>query len=140
MVWIANRAATAARRTPSAVHVLAGAVPSVGCALSSGGQPGQRGRYGGSQLKEQSAAGTRRSLPGTPLAIIEASRMASPAHTHSVVAAPRTPQRRMTSCDCGYPQALSQRTMASPVTAPVITSGRQRRISLSAGRRFGGDP
>jgi len=75
-------------------------------------------------VQAQQQGGNMRSLPGTPPAIIEASRMANPAHTHSATAAPRTPQRRITSCVSGYPQALSPRTMdpiarfiASPLPA-----------------------
>jgi hypothetical protein len=56
------------------------------------------------------AAGTGWSLPGTPAATIAASRTASPAHTASATAAPRTPQRRTTSWMSGYPHALSPRT------------------------------
>ncbi len=60
--------------------------------------------------------------------------MASPAHTHSVTAAQRTPQRRTTSCVSGYPQALSPRTMA-PITrfiSPPLRLHTVTAASLSA--------
>ena len=59
-------------------------------------------------------------LPGTPAATIDVSRTARPAHTDSVTAAPRTPQRRITSCVSGYPQALSPRT-AAPIVRLIYS-------------------
>jgi hypothetical protein len=54
---------------------------------------------------------------------MKASRRASPAHTDSATAAPRTPQQRMTNCVIGYPEALSPRRMAPTVL--LITSALQ---------------
>ena len=65
--------------------------------------------------RRSSAAGTGWSRSGTPLATIEASRMASPAQTDSATATPRIPQWRTASWASGYPQALSPRTIAPAV-------------------------
>ena len=111
MVCTANNMATAARRTVSAAQGLAAVGRSADRALSSERNPASEATTPTASSKRNSAAGNLRSLPGTPSATIEASRMASPAHTHSATVALRTPQRRIASWVSGYPQALSPRTM-----------------------------
>jgi hypothetical protein len=91
MVCTANNVATAARRMLSTALALAAAGRSADRALSSGCNPASDATTPTASSRRSSAAGNLRSLPGTPLAIIEASRMASPAHAHSATAAPRTP-------------------------------------------------
>lgn len=97
-----------ARRTLSTAHVPAAAGRSADRAPTSGCNPASEATTPTASSRRSNEAGKLRSRPGTPLATIEASRMASPAHTHSAAAAPRTPQRRITSCVSGYPQALSR--------------------------------
>jgi hypothetical protein len=120
MACTTNNMAAAARRTLSTAHVLAAAGRSANRALTSGCNPASEAITPTASSRRSNEAGKRRSRPGTPLATIEASRMASPAHTDSATAAPRTPQRRITSCVSGYPQALSPRT-TDPI-ARFITS------------------
>ena len=110
IVCTANNVATAARRTLSAATIPADAARPADRALSSGPSPASEATTPAASSRRSSAAGTLRSLPGTPLATIDASRMARPAHTDSATAAPRTPQRRTTTCVSGYPHALSPRT------------------------------
>lgn len=120
MVCTTNNMATAARRTLSTAHVLAAAGRSADRTLTSGCNPASEATTPTASSRRSNEAGKLRSRPGTPLATIEASRMAGPAHTHSATAAPRMPQRRITSCVSGYPQALSPRT-TDPI-ARFITS------------------
>ena len=120
MACTTNNMATAAGRTLSTAHVLAAAGRSADRALTSGCNPASEAITPTASSRRSNEAGKLRSRPGTPMATIEASRMASPAHTHSATAAPRTPQRRITSCVSGYPQALSPRT-THPI-ARFITS------------------
>ncbi len=91
MVCTANNVATAARRTVSAAHTPAAAGRSAERTLSSGCNPASEATTPTASSRRSSEAGNLRSLPGTPLATIEASRMASPAHTHSATAAPPHP-------------------------------------------------
>src|SRR6516162_5879972 len=112
IVCIVNNAATAARRTFSAAAV--SPPRPADRALSSGTSPASEATIPAASSSRSSTAGTLRSLPVTPLATIDASQMTRPAHTNSAKAAPRAPQRRITSCVSGYPQALSPRT-----TAPI---------------------
>ena len=89
-------------------------------ALSSGTSPASEATIPAASSSRSSTAGTLRSLPVTPLATIDASRMTRPAHTNSAKAAPRAPQRRITSCVSGYPQALSPRT-AAPIVRLIYS-------------------
>ena len=118
IVCIVNNAATAARRTLSAAAV--SPPRPADRALSSGTSPASEAVTPAASSSRSSAAGTRRSLPGTPAATIDVSRTARPAHTDSVMTAPRTPQRRITSCVSGYPQALSPRT-AAPIVRLIYS-------------------
>jgi len=83
MVCTTNNMASAARRTLSTAHVLAVADHSANRALTSGCNPVSEATTPTASSRRSNEAGKLRSRPGTPLATIEAPRMASPAHTHS---------------------------------------------------------
>jgi hypothetical protein len=87
-VWIADNVATAARRARSAALAVAGVVQSADRAPGSGPRPASEATMPAASSRRRSAAGTARSLPGAPPAIMQASRIARPAHAHSAAAAP----------------------------------------------------
>jgi hypothetical protein len=92
MVYTTNNMATAARRTLSTAHVLAAAGRSADRALTSGCNPASEATTPtASSRPSNEAAENCGAGPGTPLATIEAPRMASPARTHSATAAPARP-------------------------------------------------